>query len=285
VTKGTVPQRHPAAEWGPDFRQTSQLAIVATRCTPLSDLGRLGSRALRNLARLAEATPGPKRKSSGRTACRKSQDIEILLCRNSEMLERAQRLRYEVYCQELQRSSPHADHRRRIIADELDRFGHTFIAMQGDETIGTLRGNLPSEGSLGALEDLYGMRTSPCYPAAASVCTKFVVKKAKRGGVTALSLISAMVRYGMRRNVRECYADSVPPLLHYYQAIGFEICGCKFIHPENGPSYPLRLDLSKYGQRFSGNGNATTCDVLAFYLRAKAKKWTARLLAAQPLTR
>ena len=123
------------------------------------------------------------------------------------------------------------------------------------------------------------MRTSLHYPAATSVCTKFVVKRGKRGGVTALSLISAMVRYGIRRNVKECYADCVPPLLHYYRAIGFEICGPRFVHPENGLSYPLMLDLSKYGHRFSAGGNVSTHAALAFYLRAKAKKWFAPLLA------
>jgi CRP-like cAMP-binding protein len=242
----------------------------------------LSARLQRKLARLARnASSGLTEKSTGRSAAAApATDIEIYLCRNSDMLGRAQRLRYEVYCRELQRNSPHADHRRRIIADALDRFGHTFIAVQGDETVGTLRGNLPSEGSLGAIEELYGMRASPLYPTAASVCTKFAVKKAQRGGVTALSLIAAMVRYGLRRNVKECYADCVPPLLHYYRAIGFEICGPRFVHPENGLSYPLMLDLSKYGHRFDGSGNVSTCAALAFYLRAKAKKWFAAAIGA-----
>jgi CRP-like cAMP-binding protein len=236
----------------------------------------LSARLLRHLAQLAgEASDSNKRPGDRVAAWSQRRDIEVYLCRSKDMLARAQRLRYEVYCQELQRNSPHADHRRRIIADELDQFGHTFVAVQGGEIIGTLRGNRPSEGALGALEELYGMRTSPRYPTAASVCTKFVVKKAKRGGATALKLISAMVRYGLRQNVTECYADCIPPLLHYYRAIGFEMCGSEFLHPENGRSYPLMLDLAKHGERLSGSASVST--LLGFYLRAKATKLVARL--------
>jgi CRP-like cAMP-binding protein len=237
----------------------------------------LSAQLLGHLAQLAEEAAGPNKRSGDRVGARsQKRDVEVYLCRTKDMLTRAQRLRYEVYCQELHRNSPYADHRRRIIADELDQFGHTFVAVQGDETIGTLRGNLPSEGPLGALEELYGMRTSLRYPTAASVCTKFIVKKAKRGGATALKLISAMVRYGLRQNVKECYADCVPPLLHYYRAIGFEVCGSEFLHPENGRSYPLMLDLAKHGGRLSSSQSVSA--LLGLYLRAKATKLVARLL-------
>lgn len=68
-------------------------------------------------------------------------DTDILLCRNSKMLESAQRLRYEVYCEELHRRSPFADHEKRVIADDLDKAGHTFVAVKNGETIGTGRVN------------------------------------------------------------------------------------------------------------------------------------------------
>jgi Acetyltransferase (GNAT) domain len=87
-------------------------------------------------------------------------DIEILMCQNQKMLESAQRLRYSVYCKELQRRSPYADHDQQILADDMDKTGHTFIAVKKGETIGTARVNLCSEGSVGVLEELYGMRTS-----------------------------------------------------------------------------------------------------------------------------
>ena len=156
------------------------------------------------------------------------QAIEVHLCRSKEMLERAKRLRYEVYCEELGRQSPYADHDKKVITDRLDDTGHVFIAVEAGETIGTLRGNASADTELGAMEELYGMRRSPHHPEATSICTKFIVRKSKRGGA-AEELIAAMVRYGIRNWIKECYIDCIPALLPYYKALGFKIAGQKFI--------------------------------------------------------
>jgi len=181
----------------------------------------------------------------------RSQAIEVYLCRTEDMLERAKRLRYEVYCEELGRQSPYADHVRKTISDELDDTGLTFVAIQAGDTIGTLRGNLSADGPLGVLEELYGMRASPYHPQATAICTKFIVKKSKRGGPAAMKLISAMVRYGIRNDIKACYIDCIPALLPYYKAIGFTMAGPKFFHRENGPSFPMVLDLLRHGKRLS----------------------------------
>jgi len=201
-------------------------------------------------------------------------NIEVLVCRTDEMLRRAQRLRYEVYCEELGRKSPYADHERRIITDELDSFGNTFVAIEGDELLGTLRTNEASLGPLGILEELYGMNKSAHHPRATAVCTKFVVRKSKRGGATAFKLISAVVRYGMRRQVKECYIDCIPSLLPYYKAMGFVPCGQRFLHRENGPSDPLLLDLDRHGKRLAAEMGPIS--FLAFYLRAQSHKLMSR---------
>jgi predicted GNAT family N-acyltransferase len=201
-----------------------------------------------------------------------SRAIEVFLCRNKEMLESAQRLRYEVYCRELGRQSPYADHDRKIIADELDRVGQTFVAIEDGETIGTLRGNRSADGSVGALEELYGMRASACDPHETAVCTKFIVKRSKRGGAASIKLISALVRYGLRHDVKECYIDSIPALVPYYKAVGFTIAGPKFLHRENGPSYPMMIDLVRHGERLSRAAG------LRDYLRLMVKAQAFRLV-------
>ena len=209
-----------------------------------------------NLTFAATANPGS---NSG---------IEVLLCRNPAMLQSAQRLRYEVYCQELERRSPFADHDRKIISDELDRFGITFIAVEAGEVIGTLRGNCSVDGPLGMLQDLYGMTASDNHPHATAICTKFVVKKSKRGGPAAMKLIAAMVRYGHGREIKECYIDSVPKLVPYYKALGFDISGERFLHRENGFSYPMALNLSKHGHRLAREPGSRA--YLSLFLKAQA---------------
>jgi len=224
----------------------------------------LAAQVLRQLALIAEERTSNNLRFD-RTAFGAAAGLDVLLCQNHEMLERAQRLRYTVYCQELKRRSPYADHAKKIIADELDKAGHTFVAVENGETIGTVRVNLSFEGPLGVLEGLYGMKASPNHPQATAVCTKFIVKKSKRGGPTALALISAVARYGVRHCIQEAYIDCVPALLPYYRAIGFSVVGDAFLHQENGLSHPMMLDVLKHGQRLSRERS----DCLGVILRAQ----------------
>jgi CRP-like cAMP-binding protein len=197
--------------------------------------------------------------------------IDVYLCRNRQMLENAQRLRYEVYCLELGRQSPYADHDRKIITDHLDESGHVFIAVEAGETIATLRANRPTESALGPLEELYGMRRSPHHPHATVVCTKFIVRKSKRSSQASLKLISGICRYGLRHGIEEIYIDAIPALLPYYKALGFTINGEKFFHRENGPSHPMVLDFARHGERLSSEPGLRT--YLSLMVRALAIKW------------
>lgn len=179
----------------------------------------------------------------------KAQSIRVLLCRDRDMLLKAQRLRYTVYCTELGRESPNADHDQKIITDELDGFGTTFIAVEDGETIGTLRANRPSEGSIGILETLYGMDTSEHNPDSTVICTKFIIARAKRTSVAGIKLVAAFARFGVQNNLRECYIDCIPSLRPFYTGLGFRKSGEKFLHRENGPSIPMMVDLVKSRRR------------------------------------
>jgi hypothetical protein len=173
--------------------------------------------------------------------------IDVVLCRDRTMLESAQRLRYQVYCIELGRQSPHADHDRMIIGDPLDRFGHTFIAIEDGETIGTLRTNFCKEGSLGIYEEHYGMRASKHHPDQTAICTKFIVKRSKRGSLAFFKLMFDGLQYLTRRGAAECYIDCIPSLVPFYERCEFRVAGEVFCHNENGPSIPLMLDLARHG--------------------------------------
>ena len=175
--------------------------------------------------------------------------IHIRLCRTTEMLEEAKRLRYQVYCEELGRQSPHADHDNKTISDDLDNFGHTFIAVEKEKTIGTLRANRPAEGEIGILEELYGMGSSEFHPDKTVVCTKFIIAPNKRTSAAGIRLVAGFTRYALQHELRECYIDCIPSLRPFYMALGFRRAGAKFLHRENGPSYPLKVDMVKYKGR------------------------------------
>lgn len=179
----------------------------------------------------------------------KAQSIRILLCRDTAMLREAQRLRYTVYCSELGRQSPHADHDEKIIADDLDKFGTTFIAVEDGQTIGTLRANRPNEGSIGILESLYGMTASEYNPHSTVICTKFIIARDKRTSAAGIKLVAAFARFGVQHNLRECYIDCIPSLRPFYTGLGFRKSGEKFLHRENGASIPMKVDLVKSRRR------------------------------------
>lgn len=177
--------------------------------------------------------------------------VEVRLCRNAEMLHEAQRIRYEVYCEELGRTSPFADPEKRIITDDLDAFAHVLIALQGEEPVGTMRLNRANEGSLGSLEELYGMQKSSHHPAATSVCTKFIVRKAHRYSQASFKLMATSVDFGIRTEVKDCFIDCIPQLLPFYMSMGFRQSAPAFLHRENGRSIPLMLDLERYAPRIN----------------------------------
>lgn len=197
-------------------------------------------------------------------------DVEILLCRNDDMLREAQKLRYDVYCTELKRKSPHADHDEQIIADDLDAFTHCFIAVRGGKTVGTIRSNSPKEGPLGSLEKLYGMERSEHHPDATSVTTKFIVVRELRRSPLAMQLVSHASQYGLNYGVVESFIDCVPKLVHYYRAMGFKQAEEPFLHPENGPSIPMRINLKKNAKTLIGEVGLRR--MIAFYAKAKAYK-------------
>jgi CRP-like cAMP-binding protein len=231
---------------------------------------------LRDVARIADDRLGENLVHVPAPASRSAADaIDVYMCRSADMLAVAQRLRYEVYCGELGRQSPFADHDRRIIADALDETGHTFIAVEHGETIGTLRLNLAAEGPLGILEELYGMRQSAQHPRRTGICTKFIVRRARRGSPASLKLIAAVVKYGLRNSVKEGFIDCIPALLPYYKALGFVVTAPPFVHRENGTSHPMVLDLTKHGRTLARPFG--TRQYLQLFARAKAIKLLDRL--------
>jgi CRP-like cAMP-binding protein len=203
----------------------------------------------------------------------KDAKIEVLLCRNDAQLEEAQQLRYTVYCDELGRDSPNADHEQKTIKDGLDDFGHTFVAVADGEAVGTLRANLSREGDLGILETLYGMTASPQHPDQTCICTKFIIKRSHRGGAVTMALFEAVVDYLFRHRLQECYIDCIPALLPYYKAMGFTNAGATFLHPENGPSYPMKLRAEDARKLVTGWGPWRS---LRIYLRAQVYRWLER---------
>ena len=175
--------------------------------------------------------------------------VAVLQCNSPELLERAQRVRYAVYCGEFGRQSPYADHERKLLADQLDRCGVTFLARDGDLDVGTARINLARDGDLTNLPDLYGMETSPHHPQRTCVITKYAIREKWRGGTTYMRIFGSMGTYLANVDVAEIFIDCVPKLARFYATMGFRQTAEEFMHYENGLSVPMSLDLKSYTER------------------------------------
>jgi predicted GNAT family N-acyltransferase len=174
---------------------------------------------------------------------------KIMLCRTPEQLLEAQRIRYEVYCEELGRTSPFADAEKKVIADDLDATGHVLLALEDEAPIATLRMNLARHGPLGLLGELYGMAQSPHHPQGTAIVTKFIVRKDHRVGPSSFRLMTTALEMAQRYDIRECFMDCVPDLLPFFASLGFVQSGPPFLHRENGCSYPLVLDIERHAKK------------------------------------
>ena len=187
-----------------------------------------------------------QRNKSATPAAGAAEQIEILLCRTEAMLLEAKRLRYEVYCGELGRRSRYADHDARILSDQLDETGHTFIAREGGEAVGTVRVNFAWEGSLGVYEELYDGEAWRCFQGRSAICTKLAVRSSSRSSDALLHLLAAALQYVIRNDAAACFIDSLPRFTPLYARLGFARAGESFMHHENGWSDRLVLDLARH---------------------------------------
>lgn len=181
--------------------------------------------------------------------------LDIIICQRADQLLEAQRMRYQVYCEELGRTSPYADPNRGVIADDLDETGHVLLAVEDGVPVATLRMNMAREGRLDVLEDLYGMHSSSHHPEGTGVCTKFIVKKANRLGKASFKLMATAVDMAQRYAIKDCYIDCIPELRPFYVSLGFAQSAPPFLHRENGRSFPMRLDIERYAKRISRLAN------------------------------
>jgi len=165
-------------------------------------------------------------------------ESKVVLCRTPEQLLEAQRIRYEVYCEELGRTSPFADAQKRVIADDLDETGHVLLALEEEAPIATLRMNMARHGPLGLLGELYGMAQSSHHPQDTAIVTKFIVRKDHRVRQSSFQLMTTALEMAQRYDIRECFMDCVPELLPFFDSLGFTQSAPPFLHRENGCSYP-----------------------------------------------
>jgi hypothetical protein len=147
--------------------------------------------------------------------------VEIVRAGDAALLSLAQHLRYSVMVGELGESPRGADHARRLIADELDDTGTTWVAFAGAQLAGTVRINRLEDDGV----DVYfrGYELPPLGPAFAgkTIVVTRLISRSDRGTEVVGQLAGAVLNAVAASGARYIAIAVEPHLIAFYRSMGF----------------------------------------------------------------
>ncbi|HEY6721547.1 MAG TPA: GNAT family N-acetyltransferase [Burkholderiales bacterium] len=152
------------------------------------------------------------------------------------------RFRYRVYVDELGLRPREADHARRLLPDEFDRYACSYALVADGEIVGAVRlifiEDLPDPGQL---IERFSMGPALAFCGASAICTtsRFIIDVRFRGRKSMLLLMEEVFRDARARGMRLNYGDCSAPLLSFYTRLGYHAYAPSFDDPSYGPKIPL----------------------------------------------
>ena len=163
--------------------------------------------------------------------------------RPAKALEEIQKLRYQVYCKELQIALPGVDHQREMLPDSLDIPAIHITARIDYDLVGAVRLNLNTVPA-----GLEATLQTPKLPRPFVYCSRLYVLEEFRGKGIMQDLAAACFQQFYERNDAVAVCHCYPHLSKLYQRMGFRSYGSPFIVPKLehlGAQTPFRCLLSK----------------------------------------
>ncbi len=179
--------------------------------------------------------------------------MSVRMVKSPQERTRVFRSRYEIYVEEMGRKNKYANHESRLIEDPLDRSGLLWIATMNNEIAGSLRANIGFANDLGIYKDLYGLDSPAGNSSPVAVLSNFVIHRAHRNLRVAMALVRTAYAEGLRAGVQFAFLDCQPTMVRFYLWMGCEVHRPVVVHPEYGPSVCMKMEVSKWTQRFSGS--------------------------------
>lgn len=137
------------------------------------------------------------------------------------------RFRYRVYVEELQMTQV-ADHERRWLYDDLDEVGVSFMLVDDDKVMGSLRlvylqDVAPDNPLYTQLVDKFGLAPALEHFGVNAICTtsRFILDQQLRHGKAIFRLMQAGYRDAHERGMRLNYGDCSPQMLPLYEHLGY----------------------------------------------------------------
>jgi len=159
----------------------------------------------------------------------------------SPQMEDIYRLRYDIYIKELKKSLPWADHQGRRLVDPDDRDAIHFVATRGTRIIGCVRAHV---GSAMPQNILDAMGLSGFVQADGGRCayvSRLMLERTARGRGAALKMMSTMAEFAATHGIDHVLFHCNAKLVHFYQRLGFQICGEPFGMAHSAMQTPMAV--------------------------------------------
>lgn len=169
--------------------------------------------------------------------------IQIRRITTANELFQVQRLRYEVYVEEMSKQQACADHINRVIAEELDERGIVFGAFEREECVGTVRYNWIRDG-VGKYHEYYRLHDiDEEFIARATMTTKLMLAKSHRDSSLGMRLAKAAFADIFERGGRYDFIDCNPHAntRPFFEKMGYRQIFPNFHHAEYGEATPMIL--------------------------------------------
>ena len=165
----------------------------------------------------------------------------------TDEIAKVERLRYDVYHLEKSLFAGDADHDRRRLRDPQDPGAVIWLALDGDEEVGTIRLLWARHAEFSHHdEETFGVSEfiAIAGPDRVGLISRFIVRPEARGGVVAGLLLDAIAQYCIERRIDVALCDAEPHLVSFYEALGFRPYRAAIDNPEFGLMVPLVMLVS-----------------------------------------
>lgn len=172
--------------------------------------------------------------------------IKVISAVTAEEMRKIYRFRYQVYVEEMRKKPKAANHRDRMLTEELDETATLLYMTQDDEIIATLQRNFLDSSALPA--PLYQHLCISQFAAAfsksvLSVSTKLMVAPAYRNSATVGAIVLAAYQNARDQGVQFDFLYAAPWLVPFYTNLGYRRYTHHFLDPDVGLQIPQVLVL------------------------------------------
>ncbi|HKQ30632.1 MAG TPA: GNAT family N-acyltransferase [Burkholderiales bacterium] len=166
---------------------------------------------------------------------------QILKVEDPELLEQVYRFRYRIYVEQ-EAMTRDADHERRLLKDDYDPHSISYAVVRDGEVVASLRAiyleDVPDRRSL--VEKFHLVPVLENFrPGEIATTSRFIIDRSLRNGKHIYRLMQLAYTDGRKRGIRLNYGDCSPPLLAFYEHLGYR----RYCDGYNDKAFGYKLPL------------------------------------------